>query len=452
MAMLVACIRHSRRASNADGSADASGEPETINNDIGQETMSDGAMAASAVESSRAVDRDWPAVVAAACGLIFSVGTLTVYSFGVFIHPLAKEFGWTRTQLSGAVAISQYGLAVSSPVWGLLVDRFGPRAILLISIAVLGVLAASLSLLTPHLWHLYLVFAALPLFAGGATPLGYSAVLVRRFERHLGLALGLALMGVGLGAAIIPPLAQALLGGFGWRHAYVMIGGICLVVGVPAALIATRNTRGPVIRQVGVRKQPVAPMLRTRAFILMCVAFLLLGIATVGALAHLVPMMADRGFTPAAAARVAGLTGLAALIGRGGNGWVLDRVQAPRMLAVLALLAACGFLLLVYGEGRASGYTAAILLGGVIGAEVDFIAFLIRRHFVQAVFGRLYGIAFGIYMVGAGTGPLLLGESFDRLGGYQPGLLLFTALAVIADATALAIRKYDRLQPTAGLV
>lgn len=151
------------------------------------------------------LDRDWTAVTASAVGLVFGVGVLLLYSFGIFVRPLAAEFGWSRTGLSGAVATSQYSLAISAPAWGWLIDRYGPRTIMLPSVVMLSALFASLSFLTPHIWHLYLVFALIPLLAGGASPLGYSAVLVRRFDRKLGQALGLALMGVGIGAAILPP-------------------------------------------------------------------------------------------------------------------------------------------------------------------------------------------------------------------------------------------------------
>ena len=391
------------------------------------------------------LDHDWLAVIAAAIGLIFSAGTLTIYSFGVFVHPLHAQFGWSRTQLGGAVAISQLGLAVASPLWGSAIDRLGPRIVLLVSVVMISLLIASLSLLTPHLWHLYLAYGAIPFLAAGASPLGYSAVLIRRFERHLGLALGLATMGVGVGATVLPLIAQNLVGDFGWRHAYAIIGLITVVIGIPAALVTTRHVRGPVARRSDVVAPPVMPMMRTRTFILLCAVFFLLGIATVGVLAQLVPMMIDRGFSRPAAAKMAALTGFAALVSRGGIGWVLDRAQAPRVVAAIAVLAAVSFLLLVFSPGEGASVLAVVLLGGAIGAEVNFIAYLTRRHFPQMVYGRLYGVEFGIYLVGGGIGPLLLGLSFDHLGGYTPSLLLFTVLVLISAALALRIPRHSLL-------
>lgn len=385
-------------------------------------------------------DRDWLAVGASAVGLILSTGPLAVYSFGVFVRPLTAEFGWTRTGLFAALSFFQFGMAFSSPFWGVLLDRFGPRRVLLFSMAALSLLVASLGLLTPNLWHLYLVFLGIPLLGGAASPLGYSAIMVRRFDSKLGFALGLSLMGVGLGGAILPPLAQFLLSEFSWRTAYVALGVLTFVVTLPGVLVATRNVPGPVRRRAAAVR--IGAMLRTRAYILMSVAFVLLGVVTVGVLANFVPMMVDHGFTPAAAASIAGLSGLAVVVGRGGLGWVLDRVHAPYVLAVVSVVAAGVPLLLAYGEGPAVGYVAAVLLGSAIGAEVDFVSYLVRRYFDQAAFGRLYGIAFGLYILGTALGPITLGYSFDHLGGYRPGLLLFAVLGLGAAAAALAMPRY----------
>ncbi len=394
------------------------------------------------------IDRDWRAVAASAIGLTFSVGVLLLYSFGIFVRPLAAEFGWSRTGLSGAVATSQYSLALSAPVWGWLIDRYGPRAIMLPSVVMLSGLLASLSFLTPHLWHLYAVFAAIPLVAGGATPLGYSAVLVRRFDRRLGRALGLALMGVGIGAAVLPPLAHALVDAFGWRGAYAVLGLLTLVISLPAAFVATRGAAAPMQSRTASQSAAVSKAVRTSTFILMCAAFILLGIVSIGVLAHLVPMMIDRGFTPAVAAQLAAATGLATVVARGGLGWLLDRYHARYLLAAMALLAAVSFLLLAYAPGAGSSVVAAVLLGVVVGAEVDFISFLVRRYFDPALFGRLYGLAFGLYLLGVGTGPLVLGASFDHLGGYSPGLIGFAVIAVVVMGLATALPDYGSPVPT----
>ena len=396
------------------------------------------------------LDRNWAAVAASAVCLIFSTGTLQLYSFGVFVRPLSTEFGWSRTGMSGAVAISQYALGLAAPMWGLLIDRYGPRAVVLPCVVVLALLIASLSLLTPQLWLFYLLFALVPFLAGAESPIGHAAVMVRQFDRRLGFALGLALMGVGLGAAVLPPLAQTFVDDFGWRAAYVALGVLTLVVTFPAALVATRHARGPAAPRTGADRAEFAAALRTPTFALMCAAFVLLGTVSVGMLPHLVPLLTDHGITPVLAARIAGLTGLATVIGRGGLGWVLDRVHAPYVLAVIAVLLGCGFMILAYGEGAVMGGLGAMLLGLALGAELDLMSFLVRRYFGQALFGRMYGLIFGLYLLGAGTGPLLLGISFDRLGGYPAGLVVFAALAVVAALLGLAMPSYAARRDAEG--
>lgn len=332
-------------------------------------------------------------------------------------------------------------IAVSAPLWGWLVDRFGPRHVIVPSIVGLSVAFASLSLLTAHLWHLYLLFALFSLFGGGSSPIGYAAVLVRSFERRLRLALGLALMGIGLGATLLPSLAQTFVGHYGWRTAYAALGIITLVVTVPAALVATRNARLPLPNRVRERVD-LTPLICTRAFLVMCAVLMLIAVAAGGAFATLVPMLVDRGNNPAEAARVVGLAGIALIAGRGGIGWLLDRFNAARLLACVCLAVVTSLLLLTFAHGKVPDAFAALLLGSVLGAEVDFTAFLVRRYFGNAAFSRLYGIAFGLFALALRIGPLLLGMSFDRLGGYNPGLLLFVALSLVAALATFAMPAY----------
>jgi cyanate permease len=184
------------------------------------------------------------------------------------------------------------------------------------------------------------------------------------------------------------------------------------------------------------------PMILTRTFLVMCAVLTLIAVAAGGGFATLVPMLVDRGNNPAEAARIAGLAGIAVIAGRGGVGWLLDRFNAARLLALVCLAVVTSLLLLIYAHGRLPDAFAALLLGSVMGAEVDFTAFLVRRYFGNAAFSRLYGVAFGLFALGIGIGPLLLGMSFDRLGGYNPGLQLFVVVSLVAALSTFAMPAY----------
>ena len=264
--------------------------------------------------------------------------------------------------------------------------------------------------------------------------------------------MGLSLMGVGLGAAILPPLAQSLITHHGWRSALAIIGGITLVLTVPAALVTTRNTPGPAISPQLREQMSILPMVGTRAFLVMCLIFLLLGVASVGVLVNLVPMMIERGVTPGKAAELAALAGVMALVARAGVGWVLDHVYAPRVLATFALVGTASFLLFDFARGRAGSLLAVVLLGLIVGAEVDCIGFMVRRYFPQQTFGRLYGIAFGLILVGTGTGPVLLSYIHDRSGAYDNGLLLFAVIGVVSAVITFALPRYEAVRFSSAFV
>ncbi len=385
-------------------------------------------------------DRDWLAVAAAALGLMFSVGALTAYPFGAFMGPIGREFGWSRGQMSGAINFAQISLVLSSLAWGVLLDKFGPRRMLLTAVVGLGISLVCMSRLTAPLWHLYLLFALTPLLAAAANPLGYSGVLVRRFQRRLGLALGLALIGVGLGAAVLPALAQHFITKLGWRSAYLVLAALAVAVGIPAAILATRKAAGPAVRLPKAVTTPILPLIRTGAFPLICGTCFLVGTAGTGVLSHLIPMMTDQGFSAAAAAKIAGLVGISTIVSRGLVGSLLDRVRAAYMVAGVAVVSAGMCLLLAHGGGLAVYCVVCVLLGLVAGAEVDFISFLVRRYYGAAAFGRLFSIAFAAFVLGPGA--ILSGYSFDHFHTYRPALLIFAVSSILASFLALALPQY----------
>src|ERR1700730_3636579 len=103
----------------------------------------------------------WRVAVASGVGVFVSFASLLVYTFGIFLKPLAEEFSWSREAVSAAFGIAAMTSAVSSPILGHLFDRLSPRRIIVPSLVVFGSGFASLALLTPRLWHLYLIFFAL---------------------------------------------------------------------------------------------------------------------------------------------------------------------------------------------------------------------------------------------------------------------------------------------------
>src|SRR5580693_4978717 len=190
----------------------------------------------------------WRVVLAACLGVMAGFGSLFVYTFSVFVKPLAAEFGWSREAISSGFAIAAVTLGVISPLLGRWIDRFGPRRIILVCMTIFGCAIASLSLLHSGVWQFYVTCFVIGIVGNGAAHLAYSRSISTWFQRRLGMALAFVMVGAGLGAMILPVVAQAIISRSGWRAAYLSLGGIALLLGLPLSWRYIRE-RGPVRSQ-----------------------------------------------------------------------------------------------------------------------------------------------------------------------------------------------------------
>src|ERR1700721_2073429 len=175
----------------------------------------------------------WRVVFAACLGVMAGFGSLFVYTFSVFVKPLATEFGWSREAISSGFAIAAVRLGVCSPPPGRWIDRFGPRRIILACMTIYGCAIASLSLLHSGLWQFYVSCFVLGVVGNGAAHLAFSRSISPWFQRRLGMALAFVMVGSGLGAMILPVVAQSIISRSGWRTAYASLGGLALLLGLP---------------------------------------------------------------------------------------------------------------------------------------------------------------------------------------------------------------------------
>src|SRR5580704_1560838 len=156
----------------------------------------------------------WWVVAASAVGLFWGV-PVTVYSFTVFLKPLMQEFHAGRAAVSLAYTLHLIVGALSAPLAGWLIGRYGARRVILPATAMFGALLLSNKVLSGDLRHFYLFYAALGFVLHGLSPIPYGYVVSHWFDRHRGLALGLMMIGIGSGAMIMPPFAQQLIARFG---------------------------------------------------------------------------------------------------------------------------------------------------------------------------------------------------------------------------------------------
>ena len=390
----------------------------------------------------------WLVVAASSVGLFLHFGSLLVNAFGVFFTTLCDQFHWSRTQVSFAFTLATLTAMLTMPLTGWLTDRFGARRPILICTTLFGALYASLSLLTPSLWHLYAVFLLLGLLGPGTSAVPHASLISRWFTERRGLALGLAMSGTALGGVIWPSATQSLLDGFGWRNTYAISGGAVLLIAVPLLLVLLKEPSTTVrsSKEVATGAQAEGltrgEALRGGLLWLLLFAFFVISMSIHACMIHLVPLLKDRGMTPANAAFAASLMGVAGMIGRLGTGYLLDLLPAERVPTIAFSLVAAGIFLLGAGATGTGSYFAAMLIGFGYGAESATIPYLVSRYFGLRSFGEIYSYLFITVPLGGALGPVLMGMGYDRTGSYRLVLLLCGGATMVAALTLLRLGSY----------
>ena len=388
----------------------------------------------------------WWVVFAACFGMLFgSYSTFIGVSFALFVKPLEAAFDWTRTEISLALTICTYTIVILAPFIGDLIDRHGARRILLISMAFLGVAIASLSQLTEDLWLLYSLYLFIGVVGAGTIPTTFSRPLLNWFDRQRGLALGIALSGIGVAGIILPPLIQWLISNQGWRETYLMMGAGALLLAWPVVfflfrdhpssmgLLADGDIESATVTQTNGDEPGLSfsESIRTGDFWIILASIFLLGVGGTGILVHFAALMTDRGMSPAEAALAFSLFGFTVIVGRVSCGYLVDRFFAPHIAIVFLMGPVIGIALLAMVNDTSTVHLAAVLMGLGFGAEFDLLSYFISRYLGLKVYGKIYGLMYSGFSIGAGIGPIVMGLSYDRLGAYNVGLwIMFVAISL----------------------
>jgi MFS family permease len=386
----------------------------------------------------------WRVVFAACLGVMAGFGSLFVYTFSVFVKPLATEFGWSREAISSGFAVAAVTLGLISPLLGRWIDRFGPRRIILVCMSVFGCAIASLSLLR-GLWQFYVTCFVLGVVGNGAAHLAYSRSISTWFHRRLGMALAFVMVGAGLGAMILPVVAQSIISRYGWRAAYACLGGLALLLGLPLSwrYIRERGVTGLKSAQVVHSGMTWQQGLRSSAFWIVTAILFVSSISMNGAITHLSALLTDRGLTAGRAALCASILGGSSLLGRIVAGWLLDRFFGPRVALAINLTTALGIFLLARAASFPAGCFAAALIGVGAGGEAAITPYLLTRYFGLRAFSTLYGLTWTFYAAAGAIGPVILGRAFDATGSYASLLILLAAALGLAAATNLLLPRYS---------
>jgi predicted MFS family arabinose efflux permease len=404
----------------------------------------------------------WWVLGACLIGLAFGYSNAAYLSFGLFVLPLSEGFGWGRGDISVGSTIMSLSVAALAPVAGVLIDRFGPRRVLLPSVVLFATVLASMYFLTPNIWHFYVMCVLIAITAVCTAPATYARVIVNWFDRRRGLALGIALTGIGLGATMVPPLVQRVTAEWGWRSAYVALAA-CVLATLPVLALLMRDDP----RELGLApdNDPIVPdtsggaitgftareALRRPTFWLMVFSFVIFGAYTLGTVVHLVPLLVDRGLDRATAALAASSLGFALIAGRLAAGYLLDRLFAPYVVIGVMLAPVIALAALAMGASSTPVvFACAILLGIGLGAELDFMSYLLSRYFGLRAYAQLYGYIYGLFALGSALGPLFMGYVYQSEGTYVPALWTLCGLTAVALVPFMLLGPYPTLPRSAA--
>jgi MFS family permease len=389
--------------------------------------------------------RSWQVALAAMFCLVFGPSTILVTGFGVFVGPIAKEGGWSPGQVALAISFTALMVMVVTPVQGILTDRFGSRRVVLVSMPLFVAGLAAMSLAPRNLTLFYLMWACLPILGIGLWPTAYLKAVGSWFDRHLGVALGIANSGFGMGAMLVPLIAGGLIGVYGWRMAFVGLAGFALLT-LPVAFLFLRENAFvrpgmPAPTAVGTGAAESGPLLKDPLFRKLCIGYALIGFAGTGFAVNLVSMSVHNGASTREAVALQAIYGATALFGRLFAGWLLDRVFAARVMSAIVIGACLACAVFIAGATGWPAILGAVFHGLLLGAEFDVLAYVVRRNYPMARFGKIYGVVFALFQAGASLGAAFLAMSAQQTGSYAIGM---TGYAI---ALGLSLFVFTRLEP-----
>lgn len=405
----------------------------------------------------------WVIVGLCFCNLAVAFGIW--YSFSVFFLALMRDFGWGRATASSIFSVFIICSALTGPVAGRLLDRFGPRLVMPMGAALLS-LALFLVSFTQNLWFFRLTYGVLA--GAGVSLMGFttnSAILSRWFERRRGTAVGIAIAGVGMGMTIFTPLAERWIAAFGWRGAYMCLAALVAGLIIPLNLFLARPTPESMgLKMEGggqgggkKRKHPrwemkilnhewadrpwtLAHAVKTRPFWMLMGAYCFSSMCYQSALMHAASAMVDAGYSLHLAAVYLGMVGILSSGGKVLFGFLSDRLGRELATFLTVCICTLGFLALMFITPQytilALGFM--VLFGIGYGGSTPIYPAASADLFMGGSFGLIFAVIFLGTGLGGSVGTYVTGLLRDVTGNY---LLSFCLCIAALWASCLLLWK-----------
>lgn len=385
--------------------------------------------------------------------LLASAGVRNVPA--VIIKPLEAEFGWSRSAISLAIAVSLLWFGLGAPLGGMLVEKFGPKrvflaALIVIEIGLWGMLAFTTMLGLYIFWGVVVGIGT-----GMATNVLGATIAIRWFEKYRSLAVGFFGAATAAGQLIFLPTLISINANDGWRMVIEALA-FAILVTLPLVFLLLRDTPQEMgLRAVGAaagqretssailgKSLPMQTALRSRDFWLLAASFFICGYTTNGLIGtHLLPHAVEHGFTDAVAASALSLMGAMNIIGTLASGWLSDRYDNRILLAIYYSSRAATLLFLPFIGDSLGLFGFTLVYGLDWVATVPPTVNLTSQAFGEASVGKVYGWIFFTHMVGAATAAYLGGVARDMFGDYTFAFFSAAALGFIAAGFSIGVRR-----------
>jgi MFS family permease len=382
-------------------------------------------------------------VVATSFLALFSIVGLSLYGLPFFYDFMVREFGWTRAQVTSGNAFSKL---LVGPVFGFIagwiVDRFGPRRLMLAGILMAGLALVGLSLTASlGFFYFFYLFNALGYVCGG--PLPNQVLLSRWFESSRGKAMGIAYLGIGLGGAIVPLLANELIQRLGWHSALLTLGLIMIVISFPLAFFVKEGPEPSRVSVSEVESIPLRTVFSAGAFYLLAIGSMCSIGAVGGTMQNLKLFLSlDQKLAQGQIANVLFLVLLSSIVGRLLMGWLADRYPKKYVMLLIYSIVACAIPLLYYASSPPALYLFALVFGIGLGGDYMIIPLMAAEIFGVRVLGRIMGVILTADGVAEALSPMIVATIRDKTTSYSFGFLMLIGLAAIgAVAVSLLPRK-----------
>ena len=390
--------------------------------------------------------------------MLMLMSTTVFQGIGTFFVALERNFGWNRTTLSGAFALSRVEGALLGPLEGFLVDRLGTRKMVVIGYLVMGLGFVYYSQIQ-SVWQFYAAYLAISLGSGVGGWIAFVTLINNWFPRRGALAMSIAVSGIQLGGFLLPLLAWGIEN-HDFRLTALAIGVVLILVAVPASLFIRNRPEdvgmspdGAPLRRASAASGEAEQVdaedevdltprqaLKTVAFWVIAIARMTSVVSIVTLSVHLVPKLTDSGISLITANFVVTLYTFVAFLSGFVAGYIADRTSKVIVLFVCMLLQALAMAVLTVTDTLPMAWVFAVLWGAGFGGRVPLLTSIVGEFFGRKHFGSILGINMvpsNIVMIFA---PLFAGFMFDLRQSYFIPFATFTVMGFVGAFVILLAR------------